>query len=160
MRKAIIVGVVVAVVAGVAVLAFGQSHRKFGRQFGFRGADPALFLRQLDLTDDQKAQVKEILTSTRTTVQPIVEEMKNNREKLNQSTGKGFDEAQVTTVAKRQGELMSQLIVERERTRSKVFALLTDDQKTKANVIREKMQERTKSWSARRKGGEGQPSGF
>jgi Spy/CpxP family protein refolding chaperone len=43
-----------------------------------------------------------------------------------------FDEAAVSQIAAEQGQLSAQLIVEKERVKSQIFAILTNEQKAKA----------------------------
>ena len=106
---------------------------------GERG--PIAALRGLNLTDDQKAKVKQILDANRSAIDPIREEMKTAYDKLAALNG-NFDETQVLAIAREQGELTTQMIVERERLRSQIFAILTDEQKIKAAQLHEQMKER------------------
>ena len=142
MNKKILIIIAAVILAGGAVFAFAQHRRGEGPKgggFGHRGMGMAM--RELNLTDDQKIQVKAIFDSLRETVKPVLDELKANREKLMQLSGQAFDVAQVSEIAKRQGELMSQLIVERERAKSKIFAILTDEQKAKAKEMQDKMKD-------------------
>jgi Spy/CpxP family protein refolding chaperone len=142
MNKKILIIIAAVILAGGAVFAFAQHRRGEGPKgggFGHRGMGMAM--RELNLTDDQKIQVKAIFDSSRETVKPVLDELKANREKLMQLSGQAFDVAQVSEIAKRQGELMSQLIVEHERAKSKIFAILTDEQKAKAKEMQDKMKD-------------------
>jgi protein CpxP len=143
----------IAILAASAVLLIGgmfvvaqrvMQHRFVGRAHG-----PMIALRQLNLTDDQKAKVKEIFEANKPTVQPIMQAMKTNHEKLAALNG-NFDEAQVSAMAKEQGDLTAQMIVARERVKSQIFAILTDEQKAKAaqlhDAMRQRFQNRMKSW--------------
>lgn len=151
MNKKILIIIAAVILAGGAVFAFAQRGRGEGPGgFGFGHRGMGMAMRELNLTDDQKTQVKAIFDSSRGTVKPIVDELKANREKLTQLSGQAFDEAEVTEIAKRQGELMSQLIVERERAKSKVFAILTDDQKAKAKEMQDKMKDHFGSFRGHR----------
>ena len=142
MDKKILIIIAAVILAGGAVFAFAQRGRGEGpKGFGVGHRGMGMAMRELNLTDDQKTQVKAIFDSSRETVKPAVDELKANREKLMQLSGQSFDEAQVSEIAKRQGELMSQLIVERERAKSKVFAILTDEQKAKAKEMQDKMKD-------------------
>lgn len=102
--------------------------------------------RGLDLTEEQKAKVKELQAASRTALQPNMEALKANREKMQGLTATGaFDEVQVTALANEQAALSAKLIVERERVKSQVFALLTDAQKTKLAEMKAKRDERRKA---------------
>jgi Spy/CpxP family protein refolding chaperone len=111
-----------------------------------------MVLRGLDLNDEQKAKAKEIRDANKEIMRPIREAMKANHEKLAALRGT-FDEAQVAEIAKSQGELTSQMIVARQRARSQIFAILTDEQKAKAKSMREQMKERFKDRMNRRGAG-------
>ena len=104
-----------------------------------------MMLRGLNLTDDQKAKVKGIFETSRANVEPIMASMKENHQKMDAATTNGaFDQAQVEALATEQGKLMAKLIVEREKTKSQIFAILTDEQKAKATEMRTKFEERMK----------------
>ena len=127
----------------------GGHHREIGMAF-----------RALDLTDEQKTKVKEIMEANRTSVQPIIDALRANHEKMQTLTGNGaFDEAQVTALAAEQGDLSAKLIVEKQRVKSQVFAILTDAQKAKAAEMETKMRERFKNRTDDRTEGEKAPGG-
>jgi protein CpxP len=142
MRKrtiAILAVAAVLVVGGIFTFAQRAMHRG---GFGMHGGPGAMMaLKALDLTDDQKAKVKEIFEANKQTMQPIREQLKANHEKLAAMKG-SFDEAQVSAVAKEQGDLTAQMVVARQRIKSQIFAVLTDEQKAKAEQMRESMKER------------------
>lgn len=155
MKKAIIAVLAFAVLATGVMFAFAQKSpdgekRGWGKRSGHhRGFGMAL--RGLDLTDEQKAKVKEIHEAGRSTVQPTMEALKANHEKLEALTANGaFDEAQVTALANEQASLSAKLIVEKERTKSQVFAILTDAQKAKLAEMKAKRAERMKERKAAR----------
>ncbi len=141
----------------IAQKAFHDGEKRFGFGPG-RGHMARMMLRGLDLTDDQKARVKDIFASSRTDIQPILASMKENRQKMETATANGaFDQSQVEALANEQGALMARLIVEREKTKSQIFAILTDAQKTKATEMRQKFEQRMKDhkpFEAKPEGGE------
>ena len=102
-----------------------------------------MMFRGLDLTDAQKTQVKQIMESSKATAKPIREQMKANQQKLAQLAENGnFDEAQVQAIAAQQGNLTAQMIVEKEKIKSQMFAVLTDEQKAKAAEMKAQMKQR------------------
>ena len=112
-----------------------------GKRFG--GEGHGFMFRALNLTDEQKAQVKQIMESSKTTVQPLREQMKANRQKLAQLSENGnFDAAQVQAIAAQQGNLSAQLIVEKEKVKAQMFQILTDEQKAKAAEMKAQMKQR------------------
>ncbi len=93
-------------------------------------------LRQLDLTSDQHAQVKAIFEKEKPTLQPLMQQMRQNREAMKALEAAGpFDEAKVTALATQNSQTMIQLQVEHERVKSEIMAILTPDQKTKLAQI-------------------------
>jgi len=134
----------VLLVGGMFVVAQRVMHKSMHGP----GRGPMMMFRQLDLTDDQKGKVKEIFEANKGTVQPLMEQLKANHEKI--AALNGSDDAQLQTLAKQQGALIAQMIVAREHVKSEVFAILTDEQKAKAEQMRDQMkqrfQDRMKSW--------------
>jgi protein CpxP len=152
----------ISILAATAVLLIGGMFvvAQRMRHHGFigHGGPAAMMFRQLNLTDDQKAKVKEILEANKATIQPIREAMKANHEKLAALNG-NFDEAQVSAIAKEQGDLTAQMIVARARVKSQIFAILTDEQKAKAaqlhDAMKERFQNRMKFWGEKPDAGKG-----
>lgn len=116
---------------------------KFRRGFGHRGF--AKMAEKLNLTDAQKEQFKQIREASKSKVQPLWENMKSVRQQLQAATANGqFNETQVQALATQQANIMAQLIVEKERTKSQMFAVLTPEQQSQAKAIKEQMKERFK----------------
>jgi Spy/CpxP family protein refolding chaperone len=97
--------------------------------------------RQLDLTDAQQAQVKSILEAERSKVAPLFAAAEENRRQLHESTASGkFDEAQVRSLAAQQAQAMTEMIVEKERVKVRIYnEVLTAEQRAKADQLRERM---------------------
>ncbi len=154
MKKAIIAVLALAVLATGVIFAIGQKapageKGHFGKRGHHRGGFGMAF-RGLDLTEEQKAKLKDIHTASRESLKPVMESLKANREKMEALTANGaFDEAQVTALANEQAGLSAKLIVERQRSKSQVFALLTDAQKAKLAEMKTKRMERFKERKAR-----------
>ena len=152
----------ITILAATAVLLVGGmfviAQRMMGKEFAGHRGPAAMMFRQLNLTDDQKTKVKEILEANKATIQPIREAMKANHEKLESLKG-NFDEAQVAAIAKDQGDLTAQMIVARERVKSQIFAILTDEQKAKAaqlhDAMKQRFENRMKSWGGKQDSGKG-----
>jgi len=103
-------------------------RQMFGRMF-----------RNLDLTDQQKTEIKKILDAERSIMQRVHEQLRENREALNTATKDGqFNEGEVTRLAEKQGDLMAQVIVSRERVQSQIWQILTPEQRDKLAKFREK----------------------
>jgi protein CpxP len=98
--------------------------------------------RELNLTDAQKTQIKGILQAQKAKTQPLREQLRQSRLSQNNSTAGTFDEAQARAFANQQAQIMSNLIVERERTKSQIFAVLTPDQRQKAQQLMQEHRQR------------------
>ena len=138
-----------------------EGKRGFGKKgFGKRGGYGMMF-RGIDLSQEQKAQMKQIRQSSKETLKPIREQMKVNRQKLAELSADGnFDQAQVQAIAAQQGSLSAQMIVERERIKAQIFQILTPEQKAKAAEMKaqrqQKMQERRQNRINKRQNGQTQ----
>lgn len=153
MKKLITAIIAIVLVAMGAMFILAQTAEKpegkrgFGKKgFGKRGGHAMMF-RGLDLTEEQKAQMKQIRQTSKATIKPIREQMKANRQKLAELSANGnFNAAQVQEIATQQGSLSAQMIVEKERVKSQIFQILTPEQKAKAAEMqvqrKQKMQER------------------
>ncbi len=137
MKKIIIAILAFAVLATGVMFAVGQQKSGDGKRGGFgkrghhRGGYGMMY-RGLDLTEDQKAKLKEFRTAGRSSLQPTREALRANRKKMQELTATGaFDEAQVTALANEQAALSAKMIVERQRMKSQLFSILTDEQKAK-----------------------------
>lgn len=98
-------------------------------------------LRVLNLSDEQKAQVKSILMTERPVIEPIIRELvRVHRELLRVTAHGAFDERVVRRLAMLQGELSAKLLVEKARTWSEIYAILTPDQQAEADLIRKFLQ--------------------
>jgi len=126
-----------AVTAVYAARRGGASNMMFGRHMGW-------IARKLDLTDAQKTQIQSLIQAERPNFQPLVKQLAANHQQMLVATrGGSFDEAQVRTLATQQAQTMADLMVIRERVISKVYnTVLTSDQKTKADALRQHMLER------------------
>jgi Spy/CpxP family protein refolding chaperone len=151
MKKIIVAIIAIVVLALGAVFVSAQkadhkgSHEGRGFRKGGHHRGGGMMLRGLDLTDAQKAQVKEIMEASKAKVQPLRESMKANRQKLQAATENGkFDEAAVQALANENASLSAQLLVERSRVKSQIFNILTPEQREKAAQLKSQMKERFK----------------
>lgn len=146
-RTIAILAIGILVIGAAFVLAQKAVHKGFDGHGGFRGhGGMGMMFRGLNLTDEQKAKVKEIMETNKATFQPLMQSLRENHKKLADLTADGnFDEAKVQALAAEQGNLTAKLIVEKERVKSQVFAILTDEQKAKAAQMGEQMKDRFKN---------------
>jgi periplasmic protein CpxP/Spy len=103
---------------------------------GWHGHGFQHMLKQLDLTSAQQEQVKAIWTQERPTLQPLMQQMRQNDQAMRALEAAGpFDEAKVTALATQNSQTMIQLQVEHAKIKSEIMGILTPDQKAKLAQI-------------------------
>jgi periplasmic protein CpxP/Spy len=114
----------------LGTLAAAQDSPRGPHGGGFGG--PGMTLRGLDLTDSQKAQVKQIMTSEKPTLGPLVQqEMQNHQQMTALVRGGGFEETKAQPIAAQEAQIHSQIVMERAKIEAQIYQLLTPEQKTK-----------------------------
>lgn len=106
--------------------------RKFGKRGGHRGRGMrGMMMRGINLTDEQKAQMKQIRQSFGERNKPLHQELSAKRQALRQA-GKGgtFDEALATQKLTEMAGLQAKLMGERIKLQQEMLAVLTPEQKT------------------------------
>jgi protein CpxP len=129
--------------AAVAVIGVSQTvkraHMRGDGMFseGFGGRNMMGFLaHKLDLTDAQRAQVKQIVAKEKPSFQPWMMQMAQNRQQMRQLImSNAFDETKARELASQQTQTVTELAVQRARVESQLFQVLTPDQKTKLTAI-------------------------
>lgn len=151
---AVIAGIVLVAgaVYSASALASSEGQRGFVRGHkgpGLRGMIMGRVARELNLTDQQKVEIKAIIEAERPRVEPLVRQLAATRRELREATANGqFDEAQVGALASRQGQTLAQLIVEKERVKSQVYGVLTPEQRAKAAEIINRIESRIRQRAA------------
>ena len=140
-RRYLIIVSLAALVIGCTVSA-AVRHKRAHRPFIDR-----MFIgltRQLDLSDAQQTQVKSILDAESTRVKQLFAAAEKNRQQLHESTAGGkFDEAQVRSLATQQAQTVTEMIVEKERVKARIYnEVLTAEQRARADQILERMHAR------------------
>ena len=106
-------------------------HR--GHGWGMRGA----FMKRLNLTEDQKARIKQIRQSYRERNQPLRQELRAKRQELRQaSEGGTFNEALATQKLIETASLQAKLMGEQFRLRQEMLAVLTPEQRSQLEQMR------------------------
>lgn len=153
MKKYIITGV-----ASIAMLfsaiTWGQAAKQGRGEHGMFGQRMA---QQLGLTEAQQQQIKSIMETEKPKMQPLMQELKQERQQMNALTDSGnFDEAAVRAAASKQAQSATDLAVERARVKSQIFAVLTPDQRTKAQEMEKNFAGRRGHWGHRKGGSQPQ----
>src|SRR5262249_53952811 len=130
--KIFIASVVLVLLGAVAVsqtlkrVGYGYGQGMFGRHM------LAFYARQLDLTETQQSQVKDIIAREKPTIKPLLLQLAQAHHQLRQFEESGnFDEAQVRALAAQQSQTITELIVQKARIESEMLQILTPEQKTK-----------------------------
>ena len=85
---------------------------------------------KLNLTDDQKTQMKAVMQKERPTMQPLHQQEHQIDQQLRQYVEGNFDQAKVAALAGQKAQIQAQLTVEETKIHNQLYQLLTDDQKT------------------------------
>jgi protein CpxP len=136
----------------------GRGHgggRRGGGDFGGRGG---FGFRGIELTDDQKARVKQIHESHRAATQGLREQLRARHEELRQlEQGATFNEALATQKLTEAAAIEAKLMGDQFRLRQELQSVLTPEQKTQLEQRREQFKQQREQFKGRR-GGRGQGS--
>lgn len=111
-------------------------------------------VRHLDLSEEQKSAVKEIMLGLKQEIRPIAGEMKANQQLLRDLIkAESFDEAAVAELADVEGNLAAQRLLITSRALAGVYAQLTDEQRAELEVMKEKRRQKMHAKREQRKGG-------
>lgn len=138
--KTIVIALAVIVVLAGAV-AVSQTVKRVHRmhEFGFGGPMAGMMADYLDLTDAQRAQVKNIMAKEKTSFNPLMEQMHQAHQQLRQlEESTTFDEAKVRALASQNTQLMTELIVQKARVKNEIYQILTSEQRAKMAKFEER----------------------
>jgi protein CpxP len=127
------------ILGGVAIVSYAQESATSSQKV-WRGHHSRMghMMRELNLTDAQKAQVKEIFQANKATGLPLIQQMAANKKAMLEATANGaYDQAKIQQLATQQAQLMSQLVVQKQAIRHQIYTqVLTSDQRAKAEQLR------------------------
>jgi periplasmic protein CpxP/Spy len=138
LRKLFLVALLAAL-AALTVTMFAQDH---GMRPGRRGWMLQKMTKELNLTEAQQQQVKAVLQAERGKIQPTIQQLRHNEQAENAAITGQFDEAKARDFAQKQAALMTDIMVEKERTKSQIYALLTPEQRQKALQLMQQREQR------------------
>ena len=117
----------------------GRGDGKHEGWGGMRGA----FLSQLNLTDDQKAKIKQIRESYGERNKPLREQLRTKRQELRQaSEGGTFNEALATQKLTEMAGLEAKLMGEEFKLHQETLSVLTAEQKAQLEQLKEQFKTR------------------
>jgi protein CpxP len=123
---AISVSVLIVMTAAVVV---SQGQGGFQRGPGGPHGGGLPFLRNLNLTDDQKAQIKKIMDSEFASTKDLHDQLRALHESEPAPFSATFDEASVRSAAEARAKIEVELEVAHAKTMSQIANILTADQK-------------------------------
>jgi protein CpxP len=91
--------------------------------------------KKLNLTDEQKKEMFSIRLDERAKMKPLIQKLKAGRDELRALPKGQFDESKVRAIAKGQADTLTELIVAKERMKSRMYAVLTPEQRAKAKEL-------------------------
>jgi periplasmic protein CpxP/Spy len=142
-RMKLFSAVVVLTLASTA--AFSQEPAAAGPHGGggFMGHEFGFFADYLDVTDAQRAQMKQTLDAEKPTLKPLMQQEEQSHQQMLQLIQSGnFDEAKALAIASQESQTHIQLEVQRARIHSELYQMLTPEQKTKLAQFMAKHQQR------------------
>ena len=102
-----------------------------GHGFGMEGHRMGFYAKYLNLTDDQKAQMKAVMHKERPTMKPLMLQLHQMDQELKQYEQGTYDQAKVQALVAQQAQTMVQMKVEETRMHNEMFQLLTPEQQSK-----------------------------
>jgi len=102
-----------------------------GHAFGMYGHRAGFFPKALNLTDDQKAQMKTIMQKEHPTMKPLFRQQRQIDQQLRQYVEGPYDEAKVRALAAQKSQVEIELTVAQTRIHNQMYQLLTQDQQSK-----------------------------
>jgi protein CpxP len=85
----------------------------------------------LNLTDDQKTQMKGVMQKEHPAMKPLFQQSHQIDQQLRQYVEGPYDEAKVRTLAAQKAQVEIEMTVAQTRIHNEMFQLLTPDQQTK-----------------------------
>jgi len=114
-----------------------------GRGMGHHRGMDGMFLHKLNLTDDQKAKLKQMRESFAATNKPLFEQLRAKRQELRQvNEGGTFDEALATQKLTEMAGLQAKMMGARFSLHQEMLSVLTPEQKSQLDQIKAQFKSR------------------
>lgn len=154
MKKSLIAFLVAALCGAGAVFIFAQKGNREnlgGRGFGGRGLQR--LAEKLNLSDEQKTEIETVLEDSRTSVRPLLDALRDSRRQAESLDTDGtFSDERINPIANSRAETTRQLVIAREKTKARIFAILTPEQRAEAVKIKERFSEKFNYKDKKRRG--------
>jgi periplasmic protein CpxP/Spy len=102
------------------------------------GGHMGFLSRELNLTDDQKAQMKALMQKEHPTMKPLFQQERQIDQQLRQYVEGSFDPAKVQALAAQKAQVQAQITVNETRIHNQLYQLLTPDQQSHLKEIEAK----------------------
>ncbi len=113
-----------------------------GHGYGMEGHQMGFFAKALNLTDDQKAQMKTIMQKEHPAMKPLMQQQHQIDLQLRQYVEGTFDPVKVQALAAQKAQLQVQVTVAETRIHNELYQLLTTDQRAQLKEIEAKHEAR------------------
>ncbi len=122
---------------GVASSAFAFGSHGYDCDMGARQASPMRALYQLDtLTDEQRSEIKKMMKEERNSLRDLMDAMQDNRDAMQDAMKDNLSADKIKPLAKKQGELITEMTMARARMRDRINAILTDEQRDELSKMK------------------------
>lgn len=142
------------VVVTLAFIGFNVqlSHAFIGHErSGLFGWPMPRFMKHLDLTDEQKQEIKEVLQEKQPMIQPMLKELATERRALRDLLqAETIDEPAIRTQAAKVAAIEADLAVERAHMHRAIYSLLTPEQQQRFKELQIKRDRRVDRFFAHR----------
>lgn len=146
--RVVAAAVLAAVVAAGTAFAQGPGFGGFRGRGGRMAGGPAarLPLRQLDLTEAQRTQIRQLAEGHRSEVRPLMERLRSAATARRQTMEAApVDEARIRAAVEEFARVQADLAVQQARLQSEIYALLTPEQQERAQQLRAERDARLQS---------------
>lgn len=100
-----------------------------GHEFGL-GRHMGFMAQKLNLTEDQKAQMKAVMEKEHPTMKPLMQQQHQIDLQLRQYVEGNFDQVKVQALAAQKAAVQAQITVQETRIHNELYQLLTADQQS------------------------------
>jgi Spy/CpxP family protein refolding chaperone len=106
------------------------------------GGHMGFLAKQLNLTDDQKSQMKALWQKERPAMKPLFQQQRLIDQQLRQYVEGSFDQDKVQALANQKAQIQAQMTIAETRIHNQMYQLLTPDQQSQLKQIEAKHEAR------------------
>jgi Spy/CpxP family protein refolding chaperone len=106
-----------------------------GPEFGIDSHMIGFYIKELEITDDQQAQMKATLQKEHATLKPLVQQLHEMDKELKQYEEGTYDASKVQSLVTAQSQNLVQLKIQETRIHNELYQMLTPDQQAKLKEI-------------------------